>query len=1124
MTKQALRKSVWSFGLIALLGLLVIPTLTVAQDVTGFRGRVVDTTGAVMVGVSITAINESKGLTYSTVTNEVGEYELRGILPDTYTLTAEATGFKRYENTGVIVYSQSPRRVDITMEIGELADAITVTEEGARIETDTPSVTYKTPNKEVYYTNVAASLIYTVGAAPGVQNRNEIHGAYANNVSASQDGILTLAYGTFRFPQEVLQEVHLKTLNAPAEFQHANNIIGVGRSGTNQFHGEIWNDFRHARLIGKNRSLKSRPKPETPNLKWSYEAAGPIWIPKIYDGRNRSFFHFLWQPSSRFTLEINPNLTYPTPLMRTGNLSEVAEFSGLRDASGKGVIMNPYTMTPFPNNTIPSDMFHPLGVRFTELLPLPERPGLTTNRTGINENKGSEEWWHFRFDHQIHESNTISFNHFRYTRNSSETKWDHGPLDCGRVGHDPTRAWSILDSHVFSPSVINEFSIGYNEQLYLIESGCAGSDLLRLIDPQGLIDFGGREGKIPQGFAGAPQITARSIGNLSNISGAFDARLTNALGGGAAGYGSRTDANAVHLKNNISITKGTHLFKMGFSNIWGLDDRYRPTNNVYGRWDFSGNYTGWDYGDILLGLPRSTAIAQARGELSPRSQQFGIFFQDDWKVTPRLTITPGIRFQHYGVPSEVLGDTIYNFDLETARVVVPNDRSMQAIAPNFPIEVVTAGDAGYPSGLRNFKSVLVDPRLGLAFRATDSLVIRGGYGVFHVPFVKSTAWAIANVFGEFDRAGILAGHVWGPYQFSELFQDNEIVNGVPSFTWERPFPAGQVGPTSLTSADVDLRKNNWPYDQQWNITLEKEFGLGWSGRASWVGSRGVSWPYIEDLQAIRPGSSYQPFDPSKFANVHALQLGGNSKYNALQLELTRQFSSGIYFRGWFNWSKSLNDVQGGLFGSSSGFFQSSAGQRHNDYGWQAGVPDLTSRWLAVVPLPFGKGQQFASGASTWLHHLIGDWTLVPQFRTGGRGRFIPVFSGGNHPALKLRGDGARPDLVGGCNPNDTGFEGRGQLWNRGCFALPPESRYGTAPRGALRHPNRWDLHLNIFKEWKLVPSLEQSPYFKLEAYISNLLNHANSGGASTNVADPNFGIVRSGGGNRGITLRARIGF
>ena len=201
-----------------------------------------------------------------------------------------------------------------------------------------------------------------------------------------------------------------------------------------------------------------------------------------------------------------------------------------------------------------------------------------------------------------------------------------------------------------------------------------------------------------------------------------------------------------------------------------------------------------------------------------------------------------------------------------------------------------------------------------------------------------------------------------------------------------------------------------------------------------------------------------------------------------------------------------------------------AGERHNDYGWQAGVPDLASRWVAVVPLPFGKGQQFASGASTWLHHLIGDWTLVPQFRTGGRGRFIPVFSGGTIPPSSSAGTAPGPTWWQAAIPTTPASRGEGQLWNRACFALPPESRYGTAPRGALRHPNRWDLHLNVFKEWKLVPSLEQSPYFKLEGYISNLLNHANSSGANTNVADPNFGIVRSGGGNRGITLRARIGF
>ena len=1129
MTKQALRKSVWSFGLIALLGLLVIPTLTVAQDVTGFRGRVVDTTGAVMVGVTITAVNESKGLTYSTATNEVGEYELRGILPDTYTLTAEATGFKRYENTGVIVYSQSPRRVDITMEIGELADAITVTEEGARIETDTPSVTYKTPNKEVYYTNVAASLIYTVGAAPGVQNRNEIHGAYANNVSASQDGILTLAYGTFRFPQEVLQEVHLKTLNAPAEFQHANNIIGVGRSGTNQFHGEIWNDFRHARLRAKNRSLKTRPKPETPSLKWSYEAAGPIWIPKIYDGRNKSFFHFLYQPNSNFTLEINPNLTYPTPLMRSGNLSEVAEFSGVRDANGKGVIMNPYTMTPFPNNTIPSDMFHPLGIRFTELLPLPERPGLATNRTGINENSGSEEYWHFRFDHQIYEANTISFNHFRYTRDSNETKWDHGPLDCGRTGHDPTRAWSILDSHVFSPSVINEFSVGYNEQLYLIESGCAGSDLLRLIDPQGLIDFGGREGKIPQGFAGAPQITARSIGNLSNISGAFDARLTNALGGGAAGYGSRTDANAVHLKNNISITKGTHLFKMGFSNIWGLDDRYRPTNNAYGRWDFSGNYTGWDYGDILLGLPRSTAIAQARGELSPRSQQFGIFFQDDWKVTPRLTITPGLRFQHYTAGRDAQGQW-YNFDLQhlldggTGRFVVPQQslhRVVAGFAPSIP--VVGNGDAGFPADLFEYKLVHVQPRVGVAYRLTDKMVIRAGFGVYTVPLTPPD-----------NMQQAIAGFTSGPFELNESFGPTEIVNGVPTLTFSKAFPAPGTGATSLQNPRAILlntRTENWPTDKQWNLTLERELGSGMTGRLSYVASKGTHWPYNVNVQI--PRASTIPFTASRkvfgaepYGSITDYRLGGNSNYHGWEAELLRQFSSGLYLRAWAEYRSILNDVEGGRFGwvGPGGFATEDPYNRSRDKGWTDGNLPFRSRLVAVYSLPLGKGQRYLSGATGVINQLVSQWTVTPIITMNMGGRSTPNFGGFDSPNVGR--SGGRPDIQPGCNPNGFGDNTvpYTSYWNSSCFSIPASGNYGTATRGVLQQPRDPQFNLNIFKVFPLTP-YENGPYFKLEAYINNPLNHTNpSGPNSLTFNDPRFGQYAASWHTRNMFFRLRLGF
>ena len=1148
MTKQALRRSVMSLGLSALLGLLVIPTLTVAQDTTGFRGRVVDSTDAVMVGVNIVATNESKGLTYGTVTNEVGQYELRGILPDTYTLTAEATGFKRYENTGVIVYSQSPRRVDITMEIGELADAITVTEEGARIETDTPAVTYRTPTKEVYYTNVQASLIYTVGAAPGVQNRSELHGAYANNTSASQDGIQTLAYGTFRFPQEVLQEVHLKTMNAPAEFQHANNIIGVGRSGTNYFHGE-WNlEFSHARLNAKNRSVPRRPKPETPGYKWFYEFSGPVQIPKVYSGRNKTFFHFLYNPISHLRLEPNNNLTYPTLRMRSGDLSQIVDFAP------KKAIINPYTGMPFANNIIPESMWHPLGRRFRDLLPTadgncgPAGPCgiafndnlLSNNGFAINRNSTDENYHHYRFDHALTEANTLSVSHFRYTRQSSETKWDHGPLDCGFKALDPTRAWSILDSHVFSPSVINEFSLGYNEQLYLFNSQCAGSDLLKLVDPDGLIDFGGRTYSL--GKSGAPQIIGQVIGNISNIGGSFDPGPTNSLGGGNAGFGTRTDANAVTIKNNVSVTTGDHLVKVGLSYIHGLDSRDRPNKNEYGNWTYTGNFTGWDFGDILLGLPWKTQIASPRGELLARSKQIGVFFQDDWKVTPDLTITPGLRFQHYTPGSDGNGQ-FYNFDLQhlldggTGRVVIPNGSDV-FVNPAFPkeIPVVQARDADFPDSLFKFKGILVQPRLGVAYRLTDSTVLRAGFGIYHVPLAPPDYLQQA-IFG-FER---------GPFEPVETFE-NSIKDGVPLFTADKAFPAPGSNPDafplqSVNAILLDARSKKWPYDTQWNITLEKELGSGFTGRLSYVGTKGTQWTYNVNMQT--PAASTIPYTPDRknfcddrwegfygagakcpYSNIIDYRLGGNSNYHGVEAEILRQFSSGLYLRSWIEYRSILNDVEGGRFGwvGPGGFATEDPFDRSRDKGWTNGNTPLRARVVAVYSLPFGKGQRFLSNAGGFMNQLLGNWTVTPILTLDAFRRTTPNFQGADSPNVGR--SGGRPDILPGCKPNGFGSasDAPGIIWDRGCFKIPEDGFYGSASRGTLIQPRSPNLRLHLFKVFPLTP-YENGPYFKLEAYIGNPFNHTNpSGPDSLDITNPNFGRYRAAGGTRRINFRFRLGF
>ena len=1111
-----IRNTMLKSGLALLLGILLIPSLAVAQNVTGFNGTISDSTGAVMVGVDVTVVEEAKGLEYSGVTNDVGRFEIRGILPGTYTMTAEASGFKRYQNTGVLVFDQNIRRVDITMELGELADAITVSEEGFRIDTDTPTLSYKTPSREVYYQNVQASLIYQVGAAPGAMNRNELKGMYSNNTAPIQDGILTNAYGFFRAPQEHLQEVQLKTQNVGAEFQHANNILGVGRSGTNEFHGEIFMAFDHARLKAKNRSIAERPKPETARIRWSYEGAGPVWIPGVYDGRNRTFFHANYQPVSSLRLEINNNLTYPTAQMRTGNLSEIAQF-----ASG-GMVKNPYTGTQFANNTIPTSMWHPLGTRFIELAPVPERAGVVSNMTGINENYSNDPWEHYRFDHQITDNNTITISHFRFTHVGTESKWDHGPFDCGRSGEGPNRSWSIQNSHVFSPTVINELSIGRGHQFSENYSLCNGSDLLAVLDPGGIIDFGGRS--FPKGEPGAPQIIGQTIGNLSNVGGSFNPAPTCSLGGCSAGQGYGDQNNTVMLKEGVSVQSGNHLVKLGFSNIWSLNEHGGANRNSYGRWEFTGNFTGWDLGDILLGLPYKTAIATSRPPRRPRSGQLGFYLQDDWKVTSRVTISPGIRFQTYGAAHDQSG-LWYNFDMASMSVVVPNN-AISRVVPAYPtakIPVVTQSAAGYPGNLFRYKNPLVQPRMGIAIRVTDTTVIRAGWGVYHVPLTPA-----------YDIGQALNGFTSGPFELTESFGPNEIVNGTPTLTFSKAFPAPGSGSIPLQSVQVlapKTRGEDWPSDQQWNITLEKELGNGFTGRGSYVGAKGTHWPYSVNRQT--PKASTIPFTAARkvygadpFDKITEALVGANQTYHGMEWEILRQFSSGLYMRAWYEFRTALNDVEGGKFGwvGVRGFQTENPYNRSRDKGWADGHVQHSARVMAIYDLPFGKGQKYFSDATGFQQIMLGNWTFSPIVTMNARRASTPSFGGAETPNVGR--SGGRPDILPGCRASgfDGSYQGGKVVWNRACFAQPKNGKYGNATRGMLKQPRDPHFNINVFKVFPLT-KYENGPYFKLEAFVTNPMNHTNpSGPNSLNINDPRFGRYAASWHTRSIIFRLRLGF
>jgi hypothetical protein len=946
--------------------------------------------------------------------------------------------------------------------------------------------------------------------------RSQIHGGNANNTSAEQDGAATNAYGNFRAPSELIQEINSITVNAPAEYRTSATVAGISKSGTNRPHAEAFLNITNPRLNALPGGVSVRPYPEASQKTWSYEFSGPVYIPKVYDGRNRTFFSVLYQPFSAQSLVYHGDFILPTPEMRAGDLSAYAAFTGKP-------IIDPLNGQPFSNNTIPTSRFSPVAKNINNYIPPPTLDTIFKANYNFFENDDTKtDWQHYRGDQYLGTGSVLSLSHIRWNQRGTQV-WPVSLIG-GNVSTAHTRSWSVQFSHTFSPHLVNQASFAYNRQHST--AGVLGADgnLLdgtALLQKFGITDFGGR--KTPDIPGGTPFFGVQTLGQQTGIySGSFNtftANLIGVLNGGLVTLSDRDETRSHQFRDTLSYQVGTHFFKTGVEVRRQEPDNISVPNNSWGDYEFTGNFTNYDYGDFLLGLPYATTKTTARPVLQQRQWEVGFFIQDDWKIRPNLTLTPGLRFQHYGVPFEAAG-LYYNFDLSKLQVVVPDSQALAAVSPAYPktIPVGTAAQSGFPSRLANFKFMLLDPRMGLAWRPLGPrFVVRAGYGVYHVPYEQPAS-----------DSGPLAGRGAGPFQLTENFGPNQIdVNGVASFTLSSPFPsgAGNTGLQSVTYLPLNSRKDAWDYDQQWNLTLERELPFAMVGRISYVGSKGTDWPYTRNLQVPLPGTtpfsaSRRPYGPNAFSSILMQDLGGNSTYHGLEVELDRQFSRGLYLRLWYEWKKALNDVQGNLFGGVSGPTIENPNDRSREKGWQDGVLPQKARFVGVYTLPFGRGKQFLSNAPGIVNHVLGNWTIVGNLSFSGDGRFTPAFSGVD--TSNTGTSGGRPNQL--CNPNNFGST-PGILWNRACFAIPANGTFGNASRGMLSGPWAWTTQFNIFKQWSILGS-EKPAYFRLEAYVSDLFNHANEYGPnSLNISNPSFGLfIPVTYEYRQIYLRARLGF
>ncbi len=1044
-------------------------------------GTVTDNTGGVVTGAAVTVTNTQTQVSSRAVTNAEGSYYVPFLALGSYQVAVEAAGFKKYEQSGIVINAGETPRIDVKLQIGAVSEEIKVTAAAPLLETDSPVMGQVDDMKAVHDTPMmqakAQNLMYYMEGSQ-VNNDGSFHilGLPPNLVSYNIDGAaikqsVRTAIGTTTTaitpPVDSIAEAQVWSTGIPAEMGHTAGgaYQMVLRSGTNQLHFSaeeryIPKDFLHRSYFQQ----ASETSPFEYHMFFS-SLGGPVYIPKIYDGRNKTFFFLSY--GLNYDHEQNPVVTStPDAGMLSGNFA----FGGIGlpiydpksitcPATANGCPNGVgYTATPFPSNQIPQNRFDPVTVKFLAQNPYnaPNTAGFFSN-TGPNNNYtdnthylSDREGYIGKIDQQVNSNHKLFFrfawnmNREPIGRNAVQYKWgaiDNTAFSYGLREPIDIRNFVFGDVYNFGPTLINEFRIAYQRRTDTItpllnNQGWASILGIPGVGPQTFPGFVGASGGSSVAWTANPSGTATPTGNLRNGNDDFE------------------------LSETITKVLGRHTFKWGYQGILTRENDI-AVSQPSGTYNFTTAGTGLPntpntgntFASFLLGAVSSATFTSLLENYLPRWWSHQLFVQDDWRAAHNLTVSIGVRYS-YESPAQ----TKYGFKSEfNPNVVDPLTGMMGAIT--HPKGTV------YGSDLNNFT-----PRVGLSWNFRPKWVFRGSFGMFTQDVMPELGQ------DEYLATAAVQPPPGNPFPAFYLSQGpGPIVYNINPSTGTANYFGTNYSNRTATYIDPNLRN---PYSMTWSGGFQWEFHTNHLLEAIYQGSSGVGLIGTTNINVL-PQSIYNStnttllnqvysatqnyLDYPQFGTINATGNYGHSTYHGLTTRLERRFSSGFTYNFLFTWSKNLAGTAG-------------TGWQYYDWDLTKGLAatDIKLQFMAQASyeLPFGKNRRFMNTGGI-LDYVLGGWNFltIQSVRSGLPETIVSRFTIAGSPYKYLPGE-TEPNIVPGQSINVPNYAVGKNLWpenlqnpyfNINAFSYPAAFTGGNAGVGIARTGDVWWPQFSISK-------------------------------------------------------------